>query len=80
MPLRSFGILSTYPDNRAGLRTLARLANGLASMAADVGVVRVSDGPRRRAPVSSRAGQRLVGIRTAATELLNQRDVAVNPA
>ena len=75
----SFGILSTYPPTPCGLATFsAALASGLGIHGADVGVVRVSDGPPSE---SARVIGELVNGSsasvTACTELLNQRDVAV---
>jgi polysaccharide biosynthesis protein PslF len=75
----SFGILSTYPPTPCGLATFsAALANGLGIHGADVGVVRVSDGPPSE---SARVIGELVNGSsasvTACTELLNQRDIAV---
>jgi len=75
----SFGILSTYPPTPCGLATFsAALANGLGTHGAEVGVVRVSDGPRSD---STRVIGELVNGSPASvaacTELLNQSDVAV---
>ena len=75
----SFAILSTYPPTPCGLATFsAALANGLGTHGAEVGVVRVSDGPPSE---SSRVIGELVNGSPASvaacTELLNQSDVAV---
>jgi polysaccharide biosynthesis protein PslF len=75
----SFGILSTYPPTPCGLATFsAALANGLGTHGAEVGVVRVSDGPPSD---STRVIGELVNGSPASvaacTELLNQSDVAV---
>jgi glycosyltransferase involved in cell wall biosynthesis len=75
----SFGILSTYPPTPCGLATFsAALASGLGAHGADVGVVRVSDGPPSE---SARVIGELVNGSSASVagcaELLNQSDVAV---
>jgi len=74
-----FGILTTYPPTACGLATFsAALAKGLAADGAEVSVVRVADG-------SSSSSARVVGELiadspasvSAASELLNQSDVAI---
>ena len=75
----SVGILSTYSPTLDGPATFtAALAHGLSTHGADVGVVRVSDGP----PSSSArvvgelvSGSAASGV--ACAELLNQSDIAV---
>jgi glycosyltransferase involved in cell wall biosynthesis len=75
----SFGILSTYPPTPCGLATFsAALASGLDTHGADVGVVRVSDGPPSES--THVIGELVNGSPTsvaACTELLNQSDVAL---
>ena len=75
----TLGILGTYPPTVCGLATFsAALADGLSANGADVSVVRVSER-------SSTAGARVVGELingspasvTAASELLNQSQIAV---
>jgi glycosyltransferase involved in cell wall biosynthesis len=75
----SFGILSTYPPTLCGLATFsARLAHGLTAHGADVGVVRVSDGPpSSNARVIGELVNGSPASVAACTELLNQRKVAV---
>ena len=75
----SFGILSTYPPTPCGLATFsAALSEGLCANGSDVSVVRVADGS-----LSSDArviGELVNGSATsvaAASELLNERDIAV---
>ncbi|ORB66694.1 glycosyltransferase [Mycolicibacterium tusciae] len=74
-----FGILTTYPPTACGLATFsAALAKGLTADGAEVSVVRVADG-------SSSSSARVVGELiadspasvSAASELLNQSDVAI---
>ncbi|MCT7658375.1 glycosyltransferase [Mycobacterium deserti] len=74
-----FGILSTHPPTPCGLATFsAALGAGLSSIGADVSVVRVADG----SPSSSDSviGELVNGSPAsvaAASELLNQNDVAL---
>jgi polysaccharide biosynthesis protein PslF len=74
-----FGILSTYPPTACGLATFAAaLAEGLTAHGADVGVVRLSDGPPSQ---SARVVGEMINGSPASVascaELLNQSDVAV---
>ena len=74
-----FGILSTHPPTACGLATFsAALAKGLAANDVDVSVVRVADGS---APSSAAVIGELVADSPAsvyaASELLNQSDVAI---
>ena len=77
-PLR-FGILSTHPPTACGLATFsAALAKGLAANDADVSVVRVADGsPPSSAHVIGELVSDSPASVYAASELLNQSDVAI---
>jgi glycosyltransferase involved in cell wall biosynthesis len=75
----SFGILSTYPSTVCGLATFsAALSNGLEANGAEVGVVRVADGPPSEDPrvVGELVGGSAASI-AACANLLSQHDVAV---
>jgi glycosyltransferase involved in cell wall biosynthesis len=75
----SFGILSTFPPTQCGLATFSQaLAHHLVGSGADVGVVRVVDGPEPPLPVVTHqyvAGS--AGADSAAATALNTFDVAV---
>lgn len=75
----SFGILSTYPPTPCGLATFtAALCAGLSVHGADTRVVRVADGsPTRSAPVVGELVNGSAASVAAASELLNQSDIAV---
>ncbi len=77
-PLR-FGILSTHPPTACGLATFsAALAKGFADNDVDVSVVRVADGtpPSSAAVVGELVADSPASV-YAASELLNQSDVAI---
>ena len=84
---RSVGMLSSYPPTACGLATFtAALASGLGAQHTEVGVVRIVDvGGGHRAPSDGAPSDRVVGELVngsphsvaAATDLLNQFDVAV---
>jgi glycosyltransferase involved in cell wall biosynthesis len=75
----SFGMLSTYPPTQCGLATFSQaLTTHLVDCGADVGIVRVVDGPQPAQPrvvhelvIGQRAGAQ------AAASALNQYDVAI---
>lgn len=74
-----FGILSTHPPTACGLATFSEaLSEGLSANDADVSVVRVADGSL---PSSARVIGELISDSpasvSAASELLNQSDVAI---
>ncbi|WP_442007569.1 glycosyltransferase [Mycobacterium sp. 2YAF39] len=77
-PMR-FGILSTHPPTACGLATFsAALAKGLAANDVDVSVVRVADGsPPSGAEVIGELIADSPASVYAASELLNQSDVAI---
>ena len=74
-----FGILSTHPPTACGLATFsAALAKGLAANDVDVSVVRVADGspPSSAAVIGELVADSPASV-YAASELLNQSDVAI---
>lgn len=75
----TFGILSTYPPTPCGLATFsAALAGGLGALGARVQIVRVADGtPSSEAAVVGGLTNGSPASVVAATDLLNQCDVAV---
>lgn len=77
--LPSFGVLSTYAPTACGLATFsAALADGLSAKGVDVNVVRIADGtPSESANVIGELTNGSATSVTAATQLLNQSDVAV---
>jgi polysaccharide biosynthesis protein PslF len=77
-PLR-VGILSTYPPTACGLATFsAALAKGMVANDADVSVVRVGDGSRSAsADIIGELVSDSPASVSAASELLNQGDVAI---
>jgi polysaccharide biosynthesis protein PslF len=78
---QTFGILSSFPPTACGLATFsAALASGLRKNGASAHVVQVVDGADRLSPAEHVVGQLVNGSPSsvhAATELLNQCDVAV---
>lgn len=78
---QTFGILSSFPPTACGLATFsAALATGLRKNGAVAHVVQVVDGADRMSPTEHVVGQLVNGSPSsiqAATELLNQCDVAV---
>ncbi len=77
--LPSIGILSTYAPTACGLATFsAALADGLSARGADVNVVRISDGnPSASTKVVGELVNGSAPSVAAASELLNQSDVAI---
>jgi glycosyltransferase involved in cell wall biosynthesis len=75
----SFGILGTFSPTACGLATFSEaLANGLTVKGAHVNVVRIADGDVSKAPhVAGELVNGSVWSVEAASELLNQSDVAV---
>lgn len=82
----SFGILTTHPPTQCGIATFsAALSAGLSANGADVRVVRVADGSRQSSARVVGSSARVVGELVcdspasvfAASELLNQSDVAI---